>query len=146
MITAATRAFALLMVLALTAAPGTAFAQKKQRDVITREEIMKSALADADLLTAIKVLRPHFLQAPRGTRTLGGSYMAPIAIYLDKIRQPGGDMLKLLLANSVAEVRYLDPNRSQNEFGITANGGAIVIKRYVATNVADSLNNTKPPQ
>ena len=39
----------------------------------------------------------------------------------------------------------LDPSRSQNEFGITANGGAIIVRRYVQVSVVDSLNK-KPPQ
>ena len=135
---------ALFMALALVTTPGAAHAQKKQRDIITREEIVKSSQADGDLLTAIKVLRPHMLEMPRGIRSLGGSGTAPLAIYVDKIRQPGGDMLQQIMANSVAEVKYLDPNRSQNEFGITANGGAIVIKKYVQLSLADSLAK-KPP-
>jgi hypothetical protein len=130
---------------ALAAVPGTAHAQKKSRDIITREEILKSAQANGDLMTAIKALRPHFLEVPRGTRSIGGTGMAPIAIYVDKIRQPDGDVLSQMMANSVAEVRYLDPSRSQNEYGITANGGALVIRKYVPQSVADSLNK-KPPQ
>ncbi|HEX7937802.1 MAG TPA: hypothetical protein VF483_02350 [Gemmatimonadaceae bacterium] len=139
------RLAALLFVAGIAVAPNHARAQKKTRDVITREEILKSAQANGDLMTAIKALRPHFLEAPRGTRSIGGSGMAPIAIYVDKIRQPDGDVLSQMMANSVAEVRYLDPSRSQNEYGITANGGAIVIRKYVPMSVADSLNK-KPPQ
>ena len=139
------RTCALLVGLCLVAVPRNAHAQKKQRDVITREEIMKSSQADGDLLTAIKVLRPHMLEMPRGIRSLGGSGVAPLAVYMDKIRQPGADMLQQIMANTVAEVKYLDPSRSQNEFGITANGGAIVIKRYVQLSLADSLAK-KPPR
>jgi hypothetical protein len=128
------------------AVPLAAHAQRKSRDVITREEILKSAQKDADLFTAIKVLRPHMLEAPRGLRSLGGTTIAEIAIYIDKIRQPGGEVLQRMMASDVAEVKYLDPNRSQNEYGITANGGAIVIRKYTAMSVADSLNARKPPQ
>ncbi|MEK7400831.1 MAG: hypothetical protein AABZ80_00560 [Gemmatimonadota bacterium] len=134
----------LVAALALMTVPGAARAQKKQRDVITREEILKSSQPASDLLTVIKLLRPHMLEAPRGTRSLGGSYTAPIAIYVDRVRQPDGEALLLIMANTVAEVRYLDANRSQNEYGITANGGAIIIKKYVALSLADSL--AKKPQ
>ena len=140
-----TRSAALLVVAAVAIMPGLGHAQKKSRDVITREEILKSGQANGDLMTAIKVLRPHFLEAPRGTRSISGTGMAPIAIYVDKVRQPGGDVLLQMMANAVADVRYLDPSRSQNEYGITANGGAIVIRKYVPMSVADSLNK-KPPQ
>ena len=98
------------------------------------------------MFAAIKVLRPHFLEMPRGIRSMGGTYgTAPLAVYVDKIRQPGTDALALMPANSVEEVKYLDPNRSQNEFGITANGGAIIVRKYQQVSLADSLNR-KPPQ
>ena len=139
------RTAGIALALAVLAAPTAAHAQKKSRDVITREEILKSAQANGDLMTAIKALRPNFLEIPRGTRSMGGTGVAPIAIYVDKVRQPDGEVLLQIMANSVAEVRYLDPSRSQNEYGITANGGALVIKKYVQLSFADSLNK-KPPQ
>ena len=134
----------LVAIAAVSAAPLGALAQKKQRDVITREEILKSAQRDVDLYAAIQVLRPHFLKAPRGTRSLGGSYTSPLAVYIDKIRQPELDVLLQVKANTIAEVRYLDPSRSQNEYGITANGGAIVVKLFKGQLAADSL--TRPPE
>ena len=121
---------ALVAIAAVAFAPSGALAQKKQRDVIARDEILKSAQKDVDLYAAIQVLRPHFLRAPRGTRSLGGSYTSSLAVYIDKIRQPELDVLQQLKANTVAEVRYLDPSRSQNEYGITANGGAIIITLF----------------
>ncbi len=130
----------------LAAAPVAAGAQKKQRDVITRDEILKSSQADGDLYTAIKVLRPHMVEMPRGQRSLGGSFTRPIAVYVDKVRQTGMDAIEAMRADAVAEVRYLDPSRSQNEYGITANGGAIVIKTYVMPNALDSLAKAKPPR
>jgi len=135
------RTTAIIVAMALLATPGAASAQKKQRDVLTRDEILKSAQRDGDLYSAIKVLRPHMVELPRGIRSLGGTYgTAPLAVYIDKIRQPGSDVLQQIMANQIEEVRYLDPNRSQNEFGITANGGAIIIKKYASQSVADSLN------
>ena len=126
--------------------PASAEAQKKKSgDLLTREEILASAQKDATAFDAIKVLRPRFFEAPRGQRSLGGSFTNPIAIYIDKIRQPSHDVLYQIPASSIAEVRYLDPSRSQNEYGITANGGALVIKKYQAMSIADSLNK-KPPQ
>lgn len=114
----------------LAIAPSRSLAQKKQRDLITREEILKSSQADQDLYMAIKALRPRFLEMPRGTRSLGGTGTAGLAVYMDKLRQTGVDALRQIMANTVEEVRYLDPARSQNEYGVTANGGAIVIKLY----------------
>ncbi len=135
-----------LVVAALLADTSAALAQKKSRDVITRAEILKSAQRDGDLFTAIKAMRPHMFEKPRGNRSLSGSYTDLLAIYIDKIRQPGPDALSQLPANTVVEVRYMDPNQAQNEFGVTANGGAIIVKRYVAVGLADSLAGKKPPE
>jgi hypothetical protein len=131
--------------MALVSTAPNAVAQKKQRDVITREEILNASQKDQDLLTAIKVLRPNFLQAPRGMRSLGGSFIAPLSVYVDRIRQPGTDVLRQIMANTVQEVRYLDPPRSENEYGISANGGALVIKLYKPSHLIDTLAK-KPPQ
>jgi len=129
----------------LAATAPVAVAQKKQRDMITRAEILSSGQQDQDLLAAIKALRPHFLQAPRGTRSLGGSFTSSLAVYIDRSRQPGIDILPQILASTVEEVRYLEPNRSQGEFGITANGGAIVVKLYKPSNLIDT-SSKKPPR
>jgi hypothetical protein len=50
-----------------------------------------------------------------------------------------------MMASSVEDVRYLDPSQSENEYGITANGGAIVIKLSKVRSVPDSLSK-KPPR
>jgi hypothetical protein len=111
----------------LAATPSDAFAQKKQRDVITAEEIEKSGQKDLDLLSAIKALRPHFLEMPRGNRTMGNSYFFPITVVVDG-RRGDAEALSQLRAIDVKEVRYLDANKSQNEYGANANSGAIVVK------------------
>lgn len=134
-----------LLVLALVlvaTVPSAAHAQKKSRDLITRDEVLKSAQVNDNLYVAIKALRPNFLEAPRGVRSLGGSGMGELAIYVDRIRQPGLDALYAMQANTIEEVRYLDPTRSQNEYGITANAGAIVVKLYKG----EKADSAKKPQ
>jgi len=137
-----TRAATLVGLLAIAVAPRDVVAQKRQRDLITRAEILKTMQVDQDLFVAIKALRPQYLVPPRGLRTLGGAPMGEVAVYIDRIRQPGVETLRSIVAHTVLEVRYLDPTQSQNEFGITANAGAIVIKRFVT--IADSVTR-KPP-
>lgn len=128
--------FGLVIVLAagaLGTAPGDAEAQKKkQRDVITREEIEQGGQMDRDLGSAIRSLRPHFLAPPRGIRTMGAGMIYPVVVYVDGLRQSGTDALVNIMAKDVREVRYLDPSQSSNAYGITANGGAIVVKTISA--------------
>lgn len=108
-------------------APADAAAQKKSRDKLTREEIMASAQKDQDLFQAIRRLKPHFLQGPRGARSMGGGMQYPLVIYVNGVKADG-EVLQTTRASDVEEVRYLEPARSQNEYGINANGGALQIK------------------
>ena len=125
----------------LAAAPADADAQKKSRDKLTQDEITKSALKDGDLLAAIRGLKPHFLERPRGVRTIGGGMQYPLVVYVDGIKASGPDVLDAIRADEVLEVKYLDPSRSQNEYGITANGGALQVKL-----IQRSANAEKKPE
>jgi len=108
--------------------PHTVSAQKKQRDLITREELAASAPDRQDLYSAIKSLRPHFLQPPRGVRTMGAAPPAPTVLYVDGTRQGELDGLRMIQTGGAEEVRYLDPTRAQEEFGISHSGGAVMVK------------------
>lgn len=135
-----------LAVLAFAALPGNADAQKRQRDRITREEIMSSAYKDQDLYQVIRTIRPQFLEPPKGVRTLGNSFIYPVVVYVDGKKDTGLDALRLMTASEVDEVRYLEPSRSESEFGPSANGGAIIVKRYKGQRVVPAMvaDTTKP--
>ena len=130
----------LLGAASLAVTPADSFAQKRQRDVLTQEEIEASPVHAADLHRAIRSLRPHFLTPARGVRTLGNSIQEPLAVYLNGARQSGEDALRTIQAASVEEVRYLDPNKAGNEFGPKASGGALLVKLRKQTNA------TSPPE
>lgn len=106
-------------------APAAGVAQKKQRDLITREEILSSSKKDQDLFQVIRALRPHFLLPPRGVRSTRGS--RPSVLYLNGNRTGELALLRSILAVDVFEVKYLDPSRAENEFGIGHNGGAVLV-------------------
>jgi hypothetical protein len=127
--------------------PPELFAQKKQRDRILREEILGSAHRELDLYQVIRSLRPHFLAPPPGVRSLGGSRgLAPISVIIDGKRDIGLEALRTLMAIDVEEVRYLEPARSENEYGPRANGGAVVVKLFKGQkNVPAALDTIKPP-
>lgn len=140
----------------LALAPSQGLGQKRQRDVISREEIEQSPQRSEDILRVIRSLRPHFLEGPRGVRQTridpapypgalpvvgaGGSSAAETVVYIERNQLGGVDALRTILADQVGEVRYLDPSRAQTEFGQSAGGGAIVIKLYKGVKP-----DTKPP-
>lgn len=115
------------MVASVTLA-GPLSAQTRSRDVLTKEEIMTPAQKDRDLLQIIRSLRPHFLSAPRGVRSMVNGGPAAVQLYVDDIHRGNLDELKSIKPEDVEEVRYLDPNRAQDQYGITHSGGAILVK------------------
>ena len=136
-----------LIVAGLAITPSESVAQKRQRDRITREEILSSPHRDLDIYQVIRGLRPHFLEPPPGVRTLGGAY-APnaVAVYVDGVRETGVDALRTLTAIRVEDVRYLDPTRSESEFGPRASGGAVAVRLYRAPKVqAATPDSAQPP-
>ncbi len=128
-------------------APAEGAAQKRQRDRITQEEILKSAHSELDLFQVIRSLRPHFLKPPPGVRTLGGANPpAQVVVYVDGRREIGIDALRTIMGPQVEEVRYLDAARSENEFGPTANGGAVLVKLLkTPRKPAPARDSTQPP-
>ena len=133
-----------LWVGALGMAPAVAHAQRKDRDLITREEIENSAQKDQDIYAVIRSLRPHFLAPARGVRTLGNS-SSRRGLYVDGVHETDFGSLKNILASTVLEVRYLDPTRSEGEYGSEANGGAVVVKRIKEGTTVAPRDTTKPP-
>ena len=104
--------------------------QKQLRDVLTRNEIMSSTATELDLYQAIRSLRPNFLSGRPGVRSPVSAASMPTAVFVDRVRQAGFESLRTLPASVVEEVRYLDPTASQNEFGPSVSGGALLVKLY----------------
>lgn len=126
-------------------APLPAAAQKRQRDRITRQEILESAHRSYDLFQVVRSLRPRFLEPPPGVRSFGNSNAphTPLAVYVDGKRDIGVEALKLIDPQRVEEVRYLEPDRANAEYGPVAANGAIVV-RLVRGNVQAAGMPAKP--
>jgi hypothetical protein len=152
---------ALALAIAVTLSPADALGQKRQRDLITRDEIESVAQGSTDLYQVIRKLRPQYLEPPKGgprtlpagrrevtnpatgatgTAQVGGS-SGSILVAVDGRRETGLDALKTITPALVEEVRYLDPTRSQNQFGFNASAGAIV----VTMRKADGTKPKDPP-
>lgn len=120
-----------VLLVAAAAGPGAGeLAAQRQRDVITREEILQSPQVNQDLHALVRSLRPHFLRPPRGVRSVTGmGAPAPVALFVDGVNAGDAERgLKLLMASQVQEVRYLDPSKAQDQFGTEFSGGAVAVK------------------
>ena len=116
-----------LSVAGLGLVPDHAEGQRRDRDKITREEILNSSQKERDLLVVIRGLRPHFVAPPRGVRSMGGGRAAPTVLYVNGNKMGDLTMLRQILATDVFEVRYMDPSKAENEFGIGHSGGAVLV-------------------
>jgi len=117
---------AALLLTATAGGPAALHPQAAKRDLITRQEIEKSAKVNDDIYQLIRSLRPHFLAPPRGIRTFGGAVRQAV-LYVNGTRHGELASLKNIRAMDVQEVRYLDPTKAEEEYGITHNGGAVLV-------------------
>lgn len=108
--------------------PSTSAAQKRQRDVIAREELDNGVHRDHDLYRAVRALRPHFMAPPRGNRSMGNTGVAPILLYIDGVQQGDVETLRMIRVADVEEVRYLEPSKAQVEYGPKNSSGAVLVK------------------
>ncbi len=146
------RAAFVLSLVGLMMVSGVAQAQKvkKERNRISREELVAAADRASILYDAIRNLRPQFLQANnRGVRTTGigtgsgapgampaagsggsSAQNATATVYVDGVRTGELDMLKTINTSAVGEVRFLTPTEAENELGPRNEGGAILVVMF----------------
>jgi hypothetical protein len=119
---------AAVLMVAATVAPREADAQRRDRDLISHEELEQSSKERADLFQAIRSMRPHFLQGPRGVRSLGGAQVntRPI-VYLNGTRLGEITMLRDILTRDVQEVKFIPPTEASQLYGADHGGGVIQV-------------------
>lgn len=94
-------------------------------DVLRRDEISRSGATDA--FTAIRMLRPVFLQSRGRTSILRAENTEP-AVYLDDRLIGGVATLRDIPANQVIEVRFFGPAQAQMRWGTGNSAGAILVR------------------
>lgn len=111
--------------------PASAQTQSRNPDVLTRAELLQSAQSTKDLFEAIRSLRPNFIN-PLTTRTQGaeGRTLPRPVVYVDGSFAGELDVLRSILVNNVAEVRFKSPTAAAVELGNNAPGGAIMVMMH----------------
>jgi hypothetical protein len=130
MITVHLRRLMVLAGLFAVLAPSLASAQKRQRDRISREEILGSAFVELDIYQVIRQLRPQFLEAPKGQRSVGQGEYAELVVFRDERQQLEVNELRTISPRTIQEVRFFTPSQSVQRFGPKFNGGAILITTF----------------
>mgnify|MGYP001286469976 FL=1 len=130
----------LLAVLVLSAVPTAA--QKRQRDLITRQEIMKLE----GVQTAYDVVRrihPEWLRG-RTVRSINGR-SGGVQVYLNERNEGGTEALRNIDIGTIGEIRFLDGPEAEARYGQNQSAGAILIAILVGAR-KDSLPPIKSPE
>lgn len=103
----------------------------KDPNVISRAELQDPAIASQNANYAIQQLRPAFFRTrgPQTMRTGGDPSAAPGLVRISQDfgpLQPVG-ALTSIDTRSLIEIRYLDAVAAQARFGISANGGPVIL-------------------
>jgi hypothetical protein len=95
-----------------------------QHNVISAAELTRAG--DVNLYEALSQLRPAFL---RSRNNLPGvtTPAAPVQVYIQGMRMGEIEHLRQIVAKSVAEVRFLEPQQAISRFGGNNTGGAILV-------------------
>lgn len=117
-------ALALVLATAGCVSSGAARSPKRDRYLITSDEIARSNASTA--LEAVERLRPAFLTTRGPTSIQNPSPPTPI-IYLDGIRYGATPILATIPALGIATIEYLPPIEAGMRFGLGHDGGAILV-------------------
>ncbi len=109
---------AVLLVTACAAASQSSDSPRRQRNLITAEELQ--AIDEVSVVAAVRRLRPQWL------RTIGRR-SAPV-VYIDNSRAGRIAALDNVSIENIAELRYLSASDATTRYGIGHDGGVILVR------------------
>ena len=99
---------------------------RKNPDIISEQELRDPTIAGTDAMTAIRQLRPAFFRN-RGPQSFSNASAGQVQVSQDYGPLQSVNNLTAIDTRSLVEVRYLNANDAQSRFGITANGGPVIV-------------------
>lgn len=115
----------MLLASAILAAPLAA--QKRQRDLITREEIQATPGVQT-AHDAVRRLHPEWLR-DASVRSMGAS-RSVVQVYLNERREGDAGALRNIDVSAIGEIRYLDGSQAEARFGQNHAAGAILVTLF----------------
>jgi hypothetical protein len=114
---------------ATTAGAELPVAARLQTDVITETELALPSVGDIDVLTAIKRLRPHFLNT-RGAASARSATAVPVRTSIDGGALTPVGNLSVIRVGEIREIRYLSPVDAAQRFGLMSGAGAVIVVNH----------------
>jgi hypothetical protein len=109
---------------------------RRDRNVITRDELADPSMSGRNVLEVVRLLRPQFLTV-RGTHTLQDTATARRGVVdqeagkvhasVDGSKIVSVDELAGLNASTVVEIRFLTPSQAMQRFGGAARQGPVIL-------------------
>lgn len=112
----------LMMTACASTAGGDQTRSTSSRDVITAEQLQ--SMSNQTVYDVVRKLKPTWLQK-RGQVSFRGN--TEMLVVVDESQFHDLSLLTSLNASSVDEIRYMDPRKATNKYGIRASGGALLI-------------------
>ncbi len=109
---------AVLLVTACAAASQSSDSPKRQRNLITAEELQ--AVNEVSAVAAVRRLRPQWVRT-------SGRRGEPV-VYVDDFRAGHIEALDRLSIQDIAELRYLSASDATTRYGTGHEGGAILVR------------------
>lgn len=122
----------------------SAAAQRRNRNVISREEIVQSRAQN--VYNLIESIRPMWRSRMSTVSNRGMSL--DVLVYVDRAPLRGLNELKQLSVANVQNVEYLDPGKTRFRFGTATSSGAVVVNTIQAPAPAprDTTGLNVPPE
>jgi len=109
---------------------------RRDRNVITRDELADPSLSGRNVLEVVRLLRPQFLTV-RGTHTVQDTATARRGVVdqdagkvhasIDGTRIVSVQELAGVTASTVVEIRFLTPSQAMQRFGGAAREGPVIL-------------------
>lgn len=120
-----------VMLIAAVAGCGTGRAStepypSRNRTILFSDEIAQYGTAGRTAYDMIRLLRPEFLRS-RGATSLRDLTPPTATVYLDGVRYGTLESLKLISAEQLSKVQYLNGSEATTRYGTDHVGGAILI-------------------
>ncbi|MEP6990709.1 MAG: hypothetical protein ABJA80_07265 [bacterium] len=104
--------------------------ERRNRDVITQQEMRDAQVGSQSVLDVVTSLRPTFLTV-RGTHNVaavgGDPEAGKVHASIDGNKVVGLDELRGLLASNVKEIRFLNPSAAMQRFGSNSHEGPVIL-------------------
>lgn len=101
---------------------------RRNRDLISREELAAASMQARSVLEVVRSLRPHFLNS-RGTNSNTNPEAGQVHASINNGRVVSVDDLQHILVSTVAEIQYLNVAAAMLKFGGAAHEGPVILVR-----------------